>query len=1063
MKRKQTFRKDNCPYWGQAVITFNIFSAFIQGVIFVALLSLHPAFAESLEEKDVVTLQLRWHHQFQFAGYYAALEKGFYKDEGLNVRIQQGDQNNRPVDNVLSGVAQYAEGNSEVLYQRLKGKPLVALAAIFQHSPSVLLTLKSSGIRSVHDLIGKSVMLANNHEDADFLTMMLNEGISPSQINILPSSYNFNDLITGKVDAFNSYMTNEPYLLKKRNIEYNVIDPINYSVDFYSDIFFTSDLELRDHPERVEAMRRATLRGWRYAMDYPEEIIEIIKTKYLVKKSREHLRFEADEMRKLIIPDLIQIGHMNPERWQHMANIFIKSGLVSDDENLEGFIYDTTPSYLPGWVFPTLFSAFVFIILATSIIYYLHRFNRRLSLTKSTLLHSEERFRAISEATYGGIIIHDNGLILECNKGLSEITGYSYSELIGLNWLDFVVPEHIDRVVENIDIGYTHSYEILWVRRNGAKCPISIKGKDIIYKGRKARVIECIDITIRKKNEEQLKLAASVFTHAREGIMITDTEGNLIDVNDTFTHITGYSREEVLGKNPNILKSGRHGNEFYVDMWNSLLESKVWSGELWNKRKNGEIFPELVTISAVSDINNKTQNYVALFSDITPMKQHQEQLEHIAHYDNLTNLPNRMLLADRLLHALSQSDRRKQSVAVVYLDLDGFKTINDNYGHDAGDELLIKLSRLMSKSLREGDTLARIGGDEFVAVLADIGDIHDCKLVLNRLLQSAMHPISLGKRTVQISTSVGVTIYPQDDVDADQLIRHADQAMYIAKQTGKNRYHFFDVNQDKSIQNQHETIEHIKQGLERKEFVLYFQPKVNMRTGNVIGAEALIRWQHPERGLVPPLDFLPLIENNPVSVDIGDWVIETALDQMMKWQFEGLTIPVSVNVDAFHLQQVGFVEKLTAALALRPMLKPGLLELEILETSALGDMAEVLPIMKACIDIGVTFSLDDFGTGFSSLTYLRRLPIEILKIDQSFVRDMLEDPDDRAIVMGVIGLASAFNHKVIAEGVESIEHGKQLLEMGCFLAQGYGIARPMPAEDIAEWASQWKPDTTWIK
>ena len=286
--------------------------------------------------------------------------------------------------------------------------------------------------------------------------------------------------------------------------------------------------------------------------------------------------------------------------------------------------------------------------------------------------------------------------------------------------------------------------------------------------------------------------------------------------------------------------------------------------------------------------------------------------------------------------------------------------------------------------------------------------------------------------------------------------------MYIAKQTGKNRYHLFDIHEDKSIQTQQETIEQIKLALEKNEFVLYHQPKVNMKTGIVIGTEALIRWQHPERGLVPPLDFLPLIENHPISIKIGEWVIDTALDQILEWQLAGLYLPVSVNVGAFQLQQSDFVEKLKAALTIRPMIAPSSLQLEILETSALGDMAEVLPIMNACIDLGVSFSLDDFGTGFSSLTYLRRLSVDLLKIDQSFVRDMLEDPDDRAIVMGVIGLASAFNHQVIAEGVESIEHGTQLISMGCFLAQGYGIARPMPAEKIAKWVSQWKPDATWV-
>lgn len=400
-------------------------------------------------------------------------------------------------------------------------------------------------------------------------------------------------------------------------------------------------------------------------------------------------------------------------------------------------------------------------------------------------------------------------------------------------------------------------------------------------------------------------------------------------------------------------------------------------------------------------------------------------------------------------------------MAVVYLDLDGFKNVNDTYGHDIGDELLIQLSRCMENTLRAGDTLARIGGDEFVAVLVDLEGYSDCELVLERLLKAAMTPVCLEDYTLQVSTSIGVTLYPQDGVDADQLMRHADQAMYIAKQTGKNRYHLFDVHKDRSIQTQHETIDHVLQGIEQQEFLLHYQPKVNMKTGEVIGLEALIRWQHPDRGFMYPGDFLPMLENNPISVNLGDWVIDAALKQLSEWIVAGLDITVSVNIDPVQLLQSDFIEKLSAALKKYPDVSPSSLRLEILETSALGDLTEVLTIMRGCIRLGVNFALDDFGTGFSSLTYLKRLPVDLLKIDRSFIHDMLDDADDRAIVMGIIGLASAFNRDVMAEGVESIAHGTQLLSMGCYLAQGFGIARPMPAEQVPEWINSWQPDAEW--
>jgi len=366
----------------------------VRWLLILACFTLVPsAYAGVSPQSNEVHLQLRWHHQFQFAGYYAALEKGFYKDEGLNVHIHAGDPTHQPVPEVLAGRAQYAEGNSEVLYQRLQGKPLVALAAIFQHSPSVLLTRRSSHIHTLHQLVGKTVMLMNKNEDADFLAMFLSEGIPLSKVNILSSSYDIEDLISGRVDAFNSYSTNEPYYLNKREISYEVIAPSAYRIDFYSDILFTSESELEKHPKRVEAMRRASLKGWRYAMDNPEEIIDLLINKYHVEKTRDHLRFEAAEMRKLIFPDLIEIGHMNPGRWKHMADSFVKAGLAEPGYSLDDFIYDTTPKPMPDWVAPAFSGILLILLSISSVAVYLIRLNKRIAMTKQSLAQSEERLR----------------------------------------------------------------------------------------------------------------------------------------------------------------------------------------------------------------------------------------------------------------------------------------------------------------------------------------------------------------------------------------------------------------------------------------------------------------------------------------------------------------------------------------------------------------------------------------------------------------------------------------------------------------------------------------------
>ncbi|MCD8513957.1 MAG: EAL domain-containing protein [Nitrincola sp.] len=565
----------------------------------------------------------------------------------------------------------------------------------------------------------------------------------------------------------------------------------------------------------------------------------------------------------------------------------------------------------------------------------------------------------------------------------------------------------------------------------------------------------------RRRADALTRQAASVFEHANEGIIITDPQGKILDINAAFTNITGYSKEDVIGKNPRILRSNYHDQAFYDEMWKALEQTGLWRGELWNRHKNGQIYAELLNISTIRKPNGEVIRYIGIFSDITQLKQQQKQLEFMAHYDALTGLPNRVLLADRLQQAMAQAIRRKNKVAVVFLDLDGFKNINDSHDHEFGDLLLIHIANKMKSVMRDGDTLARFGGDEFVAVLLDFPNFASSLPVLERLLHTCAEPVTIKGRKISVTASIGVSYFPQEEeLDADQLIRQADQAMYQAKQTGKNHYHIFDTEQDNAVRGQYESIERIREALSKHEFVLYYQPKVNMRTGEVLGVEALIRWQHPERGLLPPATFLPILEHHPLAISLGEWVLSTALSQLDEWRSQGLKLSISVNIHALHLQQENFIERLQAEIKNHPAFMPGELELEILETSALENIAGVSKVIQGCQKLGVDFSVDDFGTGYSSLTYLKRLPVHMLKIDQSFVRDMLEDPDDLAILDGIIGLANAFNRKVIAEGVETSEHSEMLLRLGCELGQGYAIGKPMPASMLNTWIESWRPTET---
>lgn len=563
----------------------------------------------------------------------------------------------------------------------------------------------------------------------------------------------------------------------------------------------------------------------------------------------------------------------------------------------------------------------------------------------------------------------------------------------------------------------------------------------------------------RRQADAMIRQAASVFEHANEGIIITDPKGDIVDINDAFTKITGYDPSEVIGKNPRLLRSDRHNQEFYQSMWTSLKETGLWTGEVWNRHKNGRIYAELLNISTIRNTSGEVLRYIGIFSDITQLKNQQKQLEYLAHYDSLTGLPNRVLLADRLNQAMAQAERRQTKIAVVFLDLDGFKAINDTHDHEVGDHLLIHLANNMKSALRQGDTLARLGGDEFVAVLLDFPDIPSSIQVIERLLHTCAECSTIRNRQVSVTASIGVSFFPQEqELDADQLIRQADQAMYQAKQSGKNRYHIFDTELDYAVRGQYESIQRIREALDQDEFVLYYQPKVNMKTGQVHGVEALIRWQHPERGLLTPAAFLPAIEHHPLAVNLGEWVLSTALKQLDLWRNTGLSTSISINVHAIHLQQANFIQFLESKLKCHEAFKAGELELEILETSTLENIDGVSKIIQACHALGVYFSVDDFGTGYSSLTYLKRLPAQMLKIDQSFVRDMLEDPDDLAILDGIIGLANAFNRGVIAEGVETSTHCEMLLRLGCELGQGYAIAKPMPANQLPEWVHSWQPE-----
>lgn len=525
------------------------------------------------------------------------------------------------------------------------------------------------------------------------------------------------------------------------------------------------------------------------------------------------------------------------------------------------------------------------------------------------------------------------------------------------------------------------------------------------------------------------------------------------------------NRHDLLAAPPKIFMGRRFAEILPADATaictQALLEASQ-EGYSLGKRYSldlpqGEHWFELSVAPMGKSTAPEDERYVMIARDVTDLHLHQQRLAHLEHFDPITDLPNRLLLTDRMTQAMHHAVRREKHVAITYLDLDGFQSINDLYGRGVGDQVLIAVAKRLRQIMRSEDTLARIGGDEFALVFVDLDTTAESLPTLDRFLCALSEPIHIGDLSLRVTASAGVCFYPQQEsVDADQLLRQADQAMYQAKLQGKERVHVFDDAMDHDIRGHNEFRERIHQALQRREFILYYQPKVNMQTRHVVGLEALIRWQHPEQGLLSPHAFLPEIEDHVLCVDIGEWTLEAAFEQLRHWRSLGQDIAVSVNISARQLQSPTFFEKFAALAARYPDVPASKVELEILETSAIRDLSLVSGVIAQFAGMGVSFALDDFGTGYSSLSYLKRLQVPTIKIDQSFVRDLLSETHDQAILQAIIGLAQAFGRTVIAEGVETEAHGKRLLELGCPLAQGYSIARPMPAADVPGWVQRFE-------
>ncbi|MES2127742.1 MAG: EAL domain-containing protein [Pseudomonadota bacterium] len=886
---------------------------------------------------EKITLQLKHTHQFQFAGYYAALEKGYYREAGLDVNLAEGS-GNEPERAVIEGKAEYGVGSSSLLLARMAGKPLVVLGVVLQHSPYVLLVRQRSSSPDIHDVKGKRVMIGSLTDEltqADELVAYLKkEGIPLSSLIRVEHSFNPDDFIKGKVDAMSAYITNEPDYLDRIGFLYDVYSPRAAGIDFYGDNLFTSEQEIAAHPARVRAFRAASMRGWQYAMTHQEEIADLILSKYSRRNDRQHLLFEARQMMPLVQPVLVEIGYMNPERWRHIADIYAELGMLPKGVNFDGFLYNTGPAANLAWLYRVLVAAAVLLVLGAAVHFALLARERRRA--EETIRKGELRFRTMFEEAPMGIALIDavTGEFRDVNPRYAQITGRTFDEIKRSHWADITHPD---------DVG--------------------------------------------NAREQMAALAAGTAKSFKMSKRLLRPDGNLV----------------------------------WIDMSLAAIETAPGSPPL----------------------------QLCMIEDVTEKKQSEALIWQQANFDTLTQLPNRRMFHDRLEHDILKCRRDGLRIAILFIDLDHFKEVNDTLGHHQGDVLLVDAARRIRSCVRESDTVARLGGDEFTVILAELEDVNRVDAIAQQILDVLQAPFALGQEQAFVSASIGITLYPDDARDIGDLLKHADQAMYAAKGAGRNRFSYFTPALQVAALNRMRLTNDLRAALKGRQFKLYFQPIVHLRTGRIHKAEALIRWQHPQRGLVSPLEFIPLAEASGLILDIGEWVFREAAGWIRRWRGDHHSqFQVSINQSPLEFQREGRGYESWFEHLRELELDGASMVVEITEGLLLDASSGVTDKLLQLRDAGIQVALDDFGTGYSSLSYLKKFDIDYLKIDRSFTRNLAPESSDMALSEAIIVMAHKLDLRVIAEGVETPAQRDLLLAAGCDYGQGYLFAKPMPGEEF---------------
>ncbi len=665
---------------------------------------------------------------------------------------------------------------------------------------------------------------------------------------------------------------------------------------------------------------------------------------------------------------------------------------------------------------------------------------------QNILREREEYLRALSEATFEAIYIFKQDLCMGQNPAAEKIFGYSALEAVGKQSDQWIAAESRAIVKDHLTSDSTDPLEAHGLHKQGYLLPIEIQNRMMSYKGEQVRVTAIRDISERKSRQEKIRLLSQALEQSPVLVVITDQHANIEYVNSTFQRVTGYSAEEVIGRNPRILKSGLTPQIRYQELWRALSDRKSWNGELQNRKKNGEVYWEHAHIAPVVDPSGKVTHYLAVKEDITEKKSQEEKIIRQAHYDGLTNLPNRFLALDRLTQLIKESARTGTHAAVLFLDLDGFKRVNDSLGHETGDQLLQQSAVRLTETVRDGDTVCRLGGDEFIVLLSGLKRSADARSVAESLVSRFREPFMLEERELLVTVSLGIAAYPDDGFTSAELLRNADTAMYHSKEQGRNTYHYFTEAMNKDVSRRLAVEEQLHGALGRQEFSVLFQPVVSLQSNEITGAEALLRWHNPALGEVSPEEFIPIAEQTGFIIEIGQYVLLQAMSCARHWKaMTGDGFKMAVNLSPRQFRDPGLTDSIKQALQ-QFAVKPESLELEITEGVLMSGHAYLESALTALNDLGVSIAMDDFGTGYSSLSYLRSYPFDVLKIDRSFVCDISVDQADRELVNAAILMAHGLGLKVIAEGVETEEQSVYLRDKGCEYAQGYYFSKPVSPE-----------------